>query len=276
VKLDQGTNYIDPAYPDLGFDLDAVVALNALHLSSDADGDGVPDAADLCPGTSTDASWSGGWGTNRWQVMSTSGLGWYQNKPKGVSGKIYDMGYTYGCNGHQILTMLKDKLGAVMNGHWKFGLSSSVLEEFHTNFADGNISGRYFIETVTVPANKETDSNSVYPLVSAINYVLKSRGTACAEMNTPGVCTISFDADYSNTPALDGSNWVDGVTNYSPANDLLDLKVNGNFVNWGTYSSSHEYTYPIVGGGNNATFRIYDVYYPNNTGNLYVDIYAQL
>jgi hypothetical protein len=29
VKVDQGTNYIDPAYPTLGFDLDAVVALNA-------------------------------------------------------------------------------------------------------------------------------------------------------------------------------------------------------------------------------------------------------
>jgi len=29
VKVDQGTNYIDPAYPLLGFDLDAVVALNS-------------------------------------------------------------------------------------------------------------------------------------------------------------------------------------------------------------------------------------------------------
>ena len=31
VKIDQGANYIDPAYPDLGFDLDAVVALNAIE-----------------------------------------------------------------------------------------------------------------------------------------------------------------------------------------------------------------------------------------------------
>ncbi len=30
VKVDQGNNYIDPAYPTLGFDLDAVVALNSV------------------------------------------------------------------------------------------------------------------------------------------------------------------------------------------------------------------------------------------------------
>ena len=56
---------------------------------------------------------------------------------------------------------------------------------------------------------------------------------------------------------------------------LLDLFYNGS-TPWGAYNSSHEYEVAVAGTGTVAPFRIYDVYYPNNTGNLYVDIYAQL
>ena len=48
VKIDQGDNYIDPAYPDLGFDLDAVVALNAIEAPEE-----VCTTITLVSGTST-------------------------------------------------------------------------------------------------------------------------------------------------------------------------------------------------------------------------------
>jgi hypothetical protein len=219
-----------------------------------------------------DSTWGVSWGTNRWQVQSD---GWYQNKPSGKGTfapvKVYPISYTYGCNGHQILKMLNDKFGSVMNGHLKYGLSSSVLEDFHRDLADGVLDGKYYLETVTVPASGTVVSSGT--LLSGHNYVLKASGTAFA-CNEPG-CVIKFDASYSTS---DNSTWVDGVAPpydlYGPT--LLDLQVNGLSVNWGAFNPSHSYSYEFAGLGAPASFQVYDVYYPNNTGNLTVDIYAEI
>lgn len=239
------------------------------------DGDGLYGAADICPDTTDDTTWGVSWGNNRWQVQADADgvLGWYQNKPKGVSGQLHEMTYTYGCNGHQILEMLNTELGSVMNGHWKYGLSSSVLEDFYLDMNDGVLDGKYFIETVAVPANKSTNTPSVNPLMLGVNYILKARGTANAGDG------IEFDADYSyRTPT--SSTWTDAVSTYEYLGDtLLDLKVNDVFVNWDDdtiYNTDYTYWYEMTGTGAPVTFGVYDVYYPNNTGNLYVDIYAQL
>lgn len=244
------------------------------QFGGDEDKDGVLNGQDQCLGTTEDGLWSSdkGWGTNRWEVRNVNNVfGWYQNKPKNVSGQLHDMAYTYGCNGHQILDILTKGLGEnAMLGHYKFGLSSSVLEEFHTNFADGNISGRYFIETVTVPANKSTDTLTAYPLVNRVNYVLKARGTADAGDG------ITFDARYSIRAISSPTNWTDEVSTYETYGPtLLDLFYKG-ITPWGDYSPSHDYEVNVVGAGIVEPFKIYDVYYPNNKGNLYVDIYAKL
>jgi len=90
-------------------------------------------------------------------------------------------------------------------------------------------------------------------------------------------CVITFDAEYSTS---DGTTWVDGVA--TPYNvyglDLLDLMVNGGFVDWGAYNSAHTYWLPVVGAGTSLPFSLLvnDLYYPNNAGNLFVDIYAKL
>ena len=125
------------------------------------------------------------------------------------------------------------------------------------------------IETITVPANKDTDTLSVGTLASGISYILKAYGTADAGDG------IQFDARYSfRTPT--SVDWTDLVSTYeSYGPELLDLHFNGT-TPWGSYSSSHEYEYLFAGNDSQAVFRVNDIYYPNDTGDLKVDIYSFL
>lgn len=126
------------------------------------------------------------------------------------------------------------------------------------------------VETVTVPADKATATPSTNSLVSGTEYLLVAGGTADAGDG------ITFDARYSVRAVSSPTTWTDAVSTYgSYGEDLLDLFFNGT-TPWGSYDSSHEYSYVTTGDGNPASFLINDVYYPNNSGNLYVDIYAQL
>lgn len=263
-----GTGKISGTSP-WAWDFDGGVA-----VSSDLDGDGVLNWNDKCNGPSNDGPWLEGWGNNRWQVQGTT---WYQNKvgKRGVTTPTpaESIAYTYGCNGHQILDLLYDAFGSVMNGHKKFGLSSSVREEFHRDMADGVLDGKYLIDTVVVNANSSAGSNSSLNLLNGYHYSFKASGTANAGDN------INFDADYSfRTPT--SSTWTDAVSTYEVYGDtLLDLRVNGGFVNWdndAVYNPDHTYWYHFVGSGTSVNFSVYDVYYPNNTGSITVDIYAQI
>lgn len=135
---------------------------------------------------------------------------------------------------------------------------------------DGVLDGKYFIEKVLVPANSAGNTMSANALTNGVNFILKASGTAFAGDN------IEFDAKCSFRT---GSSlvWTDAVSTYEGyGTQLLDLYVNGMNVNWGPCDAGHNYEYNMVGDGNNASFNIYDVYYPNNTGNLVVDIYAQI
>lgn len=123
------------------------------------------------------------------------------------------------------------------------------------------------LETVTVPANKDTNTNSLYPLISGTNYIFKARGTADAGDG------IQFDARYSYRTQT-STVWTDAVSTYEGYGvTLLDLLYN-NTTPWGAYDASHVYEASVSGTGTVAPFRINDIYYPNNTGNLYVDIYS--
>jgi hypothetical protein len=274
VKIDQDSKYIDPAYPHLGFDLDAVVALNAVHFS-DTDNDGVNDlnGADYCLGTTADPT-TMVLGTNRWIWTGTT---WKTLLPKGTGpaslfadSKISD--YTNGCSCAQILNYLHaiyPETYGNMVGQYKYGCSRSILQDWHNAL--------YYIETVTVPAIKDTTTLSSIALQNGKNYELKAYGTACAEMNSPPTCTIFFDAEYGQNVNGATRQWLDGVEGYEGyGTDLLDLMVGGNFVDWGTYNSAHTYWLPVTGTGSKLPLQVYDIYYPNNAGNLNVDIYAKL
>ena len=237
------------------------------------DNDGVENSQDLCPGTVADPT-TMVLGTNRW---IWTGSTWKTLPPKGngpaslfADKTISD--YTYGCSCEQIL----DYLHAIypetygnMVGQYKYGCSRSILEDWHNAL--------YYIETVSVPANKDTPTSSVIPLQAGKNYELKTYGTACAEMNSPPTCTIFFDAEYAQNVNEATKQWVDGVEGYEGYGpNLLDLMVNGGFVDWGTYNSAHTYWLPVTGTGSTLSLQVYDIYYPNNAGNLNVDIYAKL
>jgi len=236
---------------------------------NDCDNDGVPNTEDFCPNTPTEAEiFTEPYGVHRWYW---NGENWMQqpNKAGKVNHKTFLIEDTYGCNCHQILDILKEAGLGEFGGHYKFGCSTSILEDFNKDLNDGEIDGKYFIETVTVPANKSTNTLSTNPLALGVNYTLKARGTASAGDN------IQFDARYSFRTGT-SITWTDAVSTYEGYGvTLLDLLVNG-LTPWGDYNASHEYETVIPGTGVNATFRIYDIYYPNNSGNLYVDIYANL
>lgn len=140
---------------------------------------------------------------------------------------------------------------------------------------DGNNWATYFeytvqpilVDTVSVPAIGGVVSSSIN-LETGKQYRLKATGTAFAGD------TIDFDAKYSITNRITGDTWTDNVSGYeSYGPDLLELKVDGGFVEWGDYNSGHVYNLCMPGTGSPVALEIYDIYYPNNTGSLTVEIY---
>ena len=71
--------------------------------------------------------------------------------------------------------------------------------------------------------------------------------------------------------------WAYGVKKYEGYGvNLLDLMVNGEFVDWGTYTNTHIYDIQLIGDGTplEFEFKINDPLAPNNNnGYLTVDIY---
>jgi len=227
----------------------------------DCDSDGVNDTDDHCPGTVTDVP-SKRLGTNRWIWDRDGENGWITEAPGGKGPeKDFTMDDTLGCSCEQILAILEEKTALEFDGHYKFGCASSILEDW--------ISGMYYLETVVVPADSEEGVDSQSELMSDVDYLLKATGVA----NAGG--TIDFDAKYSSS--FFGDTWTDTVTGYeSHGTELLDLFVNGSSVDWGAYNAAHKYWYELAGAGNPVSFYVYDIYYPNNTGSLSVDINVKL
>jgi hypothetical protein len=110
--------------------LDKVRDTKIFYVENDTDNDGVLNTVDMCSNTTIDEVFK--LGTNRFELrMVDDKYTWVQNKPAKQDRitPMYDLSYTYGCSGTQILQKYKD-MGEMMEGHWKFGLSSSVIADF--------------------------------------------------------------------------------------------------------------------------------------------------
>ena len=235
---------------------------NFVVIDTDSDNDGVLGAADYCPNTEEESF--NKLGTNR---LMWDGEQWVTSHPtkSTVPKEGFTMEYTNGCNCTEILNELSAITGESFDGHYKFGCSQSILEDWNK--------GYYMTEHLTIPVDTADEVHGTKILNSSYDYKIKISGTADAQVGNP----IYFDAEYSNFPSVDGTNWVDGVTTYEVyTTNLLDLKVNGNFVDWGVFNPTHVYETEITGTNSPIFLNIYDEYYPNNTGNLSADIFVKL
>jgi len=254
-----------------GYDLDGVEAIHSNENGCvfDDDEDGISNDEDFCPNTKSDyTDFLSEYGVHRWYWNENMWNQQPNSKGKG-NHEPFDDNYTYGCSCKQILDLLKGEGYGEFGGHYKFGCSTSILQDFHQYVADGDIDGLYWIERVTVPATKTTDTLSSNILQSEKDYLLRASGTADANDG------ITFDARYSfRIPT--SLTWTDLVSTYEGYGPtLLDLLYNDT-TPWGDYDASHVYDAYVVGDGSEARFRIHDIYYPNNSGNLYVDIYGKI
>ncbi|HCC67601.1 TPA: hypothetical protein DEP90_00050, partial [Patescibacteria group bacterium] len=245
---------------------DAIIVI----VENDSDHDGVLNGDDLCPETVADTLWNEDMGTNRWMVkeLKEYGLQWYQNKPRGEGWRDDGLAYTYGCNGKQILTKLREELELEMNGHWFFGLSSSVLDHFHMDYLDGDIDG--YNKTDPYDENEVLSDGSIRESVmleEGKTYLLKAYDTF---YYTSGKWA---DPEYY----LLGFIVVKGDTEGSKPH-VLDVSINGytENIDWGGYKEDHIYYKTYIGKEYPITFSIYDSAYGDNSGSLFVDIFEFL
>jgi hypothetical protein len=230
----------------------------------DADNDGVRDDMDLCKETTPDSFsslginrylWSSG---EKFDTLVPAKKNTFNLEPSALSIQA-----THGCSCEQILDELSSKTSESFSGHYKFGCSKSVVEDW--------ISNKYYLESLTIPANSPSPTYSQKILYTGSTYFLKAYGVADAGD------TIDFDAKYSKTNRITEDTWTDEVSGYKTyGSQLLDLYVNDINVDWGVYNDAHIYWYEITGNNEPLSAYINDIYYPNNIGNLYIDIFVKL
>jgi hypothetical protein len=134
------------------------------------------------------------------------------------------------------------------------------------------------IETVAVNSNNAAATPSTSVLANGTNYLLVSSGTW---QNTN---LNAADTEYASvdnwTTVMDGYD----ITPYFLGAGEFDLQVNDAFVNWGSYSTNHSYSYLYAGTGSPVNLGVFDGdsntntknagWYGDNTGSLSVAIYS--
>lgn len=130
------------------------------------------------------------------------------------------------------------------------------------------------LETVSVNSNSSTGFNSTNTLSSGQNYLIVASGT----WQNRGFETVDprFTTPDGWTTVLDGPQG-------GYPNGLLEMQVDGQFVSWGPYATSHAYSLVTSGTGSTVNFRVFDgdtltnTQYPDwfgdNNGTMTVDIY---
>jgi hypothetical protein len=156
-------------------------------------------------------------------------------------------------------------------GAYKFAVAAFL----NNGVVPANIPLYDFVDYVTVNSAVYTGADS--PVLEAgVQYQFKVIG--CWEVQ--GV----VDAVYADALYVSEDGWTT-ILNGPAGEDekLLDLQVNSEFVDWGSYNAAHEYVYDFTGTGAAVNFRVFegDVatntpdsnLYKDNSGELTVEIY---
>lgn len=124
------------------------------------------------------------------------------------------------------------------------------------------------VDTLTIPSVNAPITSSV-ALTAGTNYLFEAIGTYNAG------ASITADAEYSSGPT--SFAWLDSVEGYTSYGEgLLELRVDGGYVEWGLYNANHTYTLAQIGAGSTVWFDIYDLNGGNNNvGSLTVNIYQE-
>ncbi len=97
-----------------------------VYLSKDDDADGVPNDADVCPGTVIpEGVPTAGLGVNRWALVDGDGVFDTVTPPRGGPRLSFDLGDTAGCSCEQIIAA--QSLG---QGHSRFGCSIGAMRDW--------------------------------------------------------------------------------------------------------------------------------------------------
>lgn len=148
-------------------------------------------------------------------------------------------------------------------------LNRNGVNDSEPGLGDWKILAAQKVDEINVAAKDMPTVPSNIALESGQKYLLRVSGTFGAGDN------ITADAKYS--VRAPNTFWTDYVQNYgSYGPTLLDLQINNASPNWGSYNPNHVYWLTYTGGGSPINFRIYDIYPPNNSGNLNVKIYKVL
>jgi hypothetical protein len=130
------------------------------------------------------------------------------------------------------------------------------------------------VETMQIPANSMVPISSINTFQSGVTYILQVSGN-WQDKSQPNHYS---DAEYTT---FDGwQTYMDGTPNWGP--QQKDLMVNGSFVDWGVYNTSHNYELLYTGTGAPINFMVIDkdpskpidpAWYADNIGGLTVTIY---
>ncbi|MBN2458860.1 LamG domain-containing protein [Candidatus Woesearchaeota archaeon] len=192
----------------------------------------------------------------------------------------FSMADTLGCSCEQILQKLKDEFGAQMVGHWNFGCSKSVMDDFVLDMSDGVFDGLYLLDTVTVPSNQNIAS-AVEVIMPDQTYILEASGTY-QYATWAGIPVADAKCSWRGTADPLGyiNQWLSGDLLPSPYTNYLEIKVNGGVVDWGvpsgTCNADNIYKMEIT-GVDHLDFNIYDGGATgDNSGSITVKIFAQV
>jgi len=125
------------------------------------------------------------------------------------------------------------------------------------------------VDSFQVPANTPLGHDSI-SLTGGTSYVALAGGVWLNDRNPDNFVDPEYSTEFGNSGTIQtdwsGQTIMDGFTGYGE--NILDLQIAQQFVNWGTYNNLHQYATAFVPGSDGSVnFRVFDGNADSNTPN---------